>query len=284
MKRFFTICIVLVITVVFAVPAFAVELESSVTSGDTITDTYVFPCQSIYYESVVDSGTVQGSEVSFSLPEGDTSYLEVYFDELADISSLNMDGYETNSVSIEVQFSIVGGIDYSANLSVSDGTHFTPIDYADGSVYDSNEVVTLSGSLDLSYDRGIAPELYMDIYSYSSNVWIRFESVKLSIVRNRVDRYVPDYTVPGDGIGEELDDAQQDALDQVGDGSQAFEDVQLGVLDVLATYATSFLAVGVLLDTFLEISFVDTLFVISLAVGSFALLLGLALTFTRGKD
>lgn len=285
MKRISALCMVFAMLFTLAVPAFAVELESSVTSGDTITDTYVFPVNNIWYESVVDSGTITGDEITLSLPEGDFAEVEVYYGGIDSLDALNMDGYLTNSVNVDVQFSIIGGAEYDVSLNVGDGSQVIRIDDTQGQVYESDELVTLSGSLDFSYtNRGVYPEIYLSIYSYSSNVWIKFESIKLTIVRNRVDRYEPDYTVPGDGVGEDLDDKQQDALDQVGDGSQAFEDVQVGVLDTLALYATSFLAVGVLLDTFLEIDFVDNLFVISLAVGSFALLLGLVLSFTRRND
>lgn len=284
MKRILTFCLVLAVVASLAVPAFAVELESSVTSGDTITDTYAFPVESIYYETTTGDGLVSSNELSLSLPEGDWASLEVYYDSANDLSAFNMDGYTMSSVKVDVSFSIVGGVDYTVGLSVGDGSVMERLDEVRGQTYDSNESLTLSGSLDLTYNRGIFPEVYIDFYSLSTNVWVQVDAIKLTIERKRVDRYEPDYTVPGDGIGEELDDVEKDALDQVGDGQQAFEDVQIGVLDTMATYATSFLAVAYILDTFLEIEFVDHLLVISLAVGSFALLLGLTLSFTRGKD
>lgn len=283
MKRFLTLCMALVLFVGLAVPALAVELESSVTSGDTITDTYSFKCETLSYQSTFGSGQVASNTFSETLPEGDYIYFEAYYEGL-DLTDIISSDYITTSAVAKIEFSIIGGVSYECAVVFGDGTgYFPPRADVEGEIYDSNEVRTITVELDLTDAEYINPEVYLDIYSYSSNFYVEFHDIEISIVRKRIDKYVPDYTVPGDGIGEELDDLEKDALDQVDDGKQAFEDVQVGVLDTLALYATSFLAVGVLLDTFLEINFIDNLLVVSLAVGSFALLLGLVLSFTRRK-
>lgn len=285
MKRLCTICLVLALTVFFAIPAYAFELESSVTSGDTITDTYSVPVTSIFYEDPWNAETITDDNFTLSLPDGDYAYAEVYYEGFKlDIT----DDFKECVARFDVYFSIIGGVRYEGTVQVGNGTGFYPVsdNKFSGEVYESDELqrITVNVPISVGGEVWIQPELYIDFHSYSGNFYVEFDSVKVTIVRNRVDRYEPDYTVPGNGIGEDLEDVQNDALDQVGDGQQAFEDVQIGVLDTLATYATSFLAVGYILDTFLEIEFIDHLLVISLAVGSFALLLALTLTFTRGKD
>ena len=291
MRRILVLILSLCTIFLLAVPAFAVSLESSVVSGDTITDTYVFPCESIYYESNVDSGIVQGNEVTIALPEGDSAYLEVYFDVLDDLSSLNMDNYENNSVSVEVQFSIVGSIDYTAYLSIGDGTHLDHIGTVDGSVYDSNDVATISGTLDL-FDEGrsIDPELYLDIYSYSSNVWIRFESVKLSIVRNRVDRYEPQPVPPK--FEDSMNDAinkEESLVDQFDNGTMSDfgEDIDIAV-DSLTELSYAFAFVRDIVEPFINISWLNTLLVVSLALGILGAFLNLTSSIVNsskgGKD
>lgn len=285
MKRIITILCVLAVVVICACPAFAVTLESSVTSGDTITDTYTVPVTSIFYEDPWNAETITGDNFTIFLPEGDYAYAEVYYEGFnLDIT----DDFKECVARFDVYFSIIGGVRYEGTVEVGNGTGFYPLsdNKFSGEVYESDELqrITVNVPISAGGEVWIQPELYIDFHSYSGNFYVEFDSVKVTIVRNRVDRYEPDYTVPGDGIGEELDKVEQDAIDKVQDGADAFEDLHLGVVDTILTYATSFLAVGALLDVFLEIDFLDNIFTISLAVGSFALLLGLAIGLTRGKE
>ena len=110
MKRISTICLALILVIAFAVPAFAVEMESSVVSGDYIRDTYVFNVESLYYESTTDAGTINSNEITLSLPEGDSGYIEVYYEGADDLSQFNLQDYVDASVEVEVAFSIVGRV------------------------------------------------------------------------------------------------------------------------------------------------------------------------------
>lgn len=317
MQRILFLCFVIVLVVTLAVPCFALQnvidpidyivTESANGDNNWINVSIPSSAVTIKWDKTKNGSWTNAQTGSSATFPADLQSHDIYSSVTTpiDITSI-IDG---TTITMQYSCTVNAGVQPQA----SNGRwFFRYLDVNGAIIRDQVTTINITSDFDTSYisvimdkpDNAVAMNVYyqwLDTTAQNSFT-ININSINFSCLVSALQRvqqetgktnelleevingYVPDSTVPGGGVGEDLDDKQQDALNQVGDGSQAFEDVQVGVLDSLALYATSFLAVGVLLDTFLEIDFVDNLFVISLAVGSFALLLGLVLSFTRRNE
>lgn len=99
----------------------------------------------------------------------------------------------------------------------------------------------------------------------------------LEEIQDKIDGitdYEPEPTVPGDGIGDALDDAEDELMDNVQGGMSELDDYTGGFLEWLLGSATAFIAIKSLLGTIMEVQMYHDLLYASLTLGSFALLLG----------
>ena len=96
--------------------------------------------------------------------------------------------------------------------------------------------------------------------------------------------YQPDPTTPGGGIGEDLEDAEDQLMDGAQQGLQDFTTHTQSFLAWLTGSATAFSAAGTLLGVILDVQIYNDLLYASLILGSFALFLGTAITIFKGRE
>lgn len=114
-----------------------------------------------------------------------------------------------------------------------------------------------------------------------SNNWDKTIADKIDQIINGYDPKPDD---PGGGIGEDLDDAEDELMDGAQQGLQDFTTHTQGFLAWLTGSATAFAAAGALLGVILEVQIYNDLLYASLILGSFALFLGAAITIFKRRE
>lgn len=80
----------------------------------------------------------------------------------------------------------------------------------------------------------------------------------------------------GSDIVDDYESAEDQLMDSVGGGSDAFQDMTLSAWDKIYAYSQSFLAFGVLFEMYSDIPFFQGLLYIALSLGTFAFLVNLS--------
>lgn len=102
---------------------------------------------------------------------------------------------------------------------------------------------------------------------------------------DNITDYVPEVDTPegGEVVGD-LEDVEDNVMDDVNDGFDKAEDIQLSVIETLLQYVTAFGVVSYIFDLFAWIPFFKVLLSVSLALGIVATLLNIGLSVSSGAS